>query len=61
MTNGVINERGHVDVAVEANTVYVKGSVSGYLYLLGGQQEIMADEMVPSMSKSVEGIGTDMQ
>ena len=35
--------------------------ISSYLGSLGGRHEIVADEMVPRMSKAVEGVGTDMQ
>ena len=60
MTDGVFNERGHVDGSTEANAVHKKGSVSRDICSLGGQQEIVADEMVPSVQKAVEGNGADM-
>ena len=61
MADGVFNDRGCVDGATRAYIIREEFSVSGYLRSLGGRNEIVADEMVPRMSKAVESIGADMQ
>ena len=60
MADRVFNDRGCVDGAAGAYTIREECSVSGYLRSLGGRHEIMADEMVPRMSKAIESIGMDM-
>ena len=61
MTDGVFDDRGGVDGAAGAYAVGEECPVSGYLESLGGRPEIMADEMIPRMSKAVESVGVDMQ
>ena len=61
MADEVFNNRAGFDGAAGAYAVYEECSVSGYLRSLGSRHEIVADEMVPHMSKAVESVGTDMQ
>ena len=61
MADGVFNDCGCIDGAAGAYTIREEFSVSSYLRSLGGRHEIVADEMVPRMSKAVESIGADMQ
>ena len=60
MADGVFNDRGCVDGAAGAYIIHEECLVNGYLRSLGDRQEIVADEMVPRMSKAVESIGMDM-
>ena len=61
MADEVFNNRAGFDGAAGAYAVCEEFSASGYLRSLGVRHEIVADEMVPRMSKAVEGVGTDMQ
>ena len=60
MADRVLNDRGCVDGAAGAYIIHEECLVNGYLRSLGDRQEIVADEMVPSISKAIEGIGVDM-
>ena len=57
MTDKILYNGGDIDRPTRAYTIHEKNSVDGDLIVLGGGNEIMAEEVEPGVGETVEYVG----